>query len=465
MIAVKAVPFEPAQREESDDPMLGSLLAGTYRIERLVAEGGMGRLYEGVHTRLQMKVAIKTMLELRGGRNEAIERAEREARAMASIASPHVARVLDLVRTADGRPCLVTELLNGEDLAVRLQREGKLETREAARIARDMARGLQAAHEQGVLHRDIKPSNVYLTQSGEVKLLDFGVAKLEGTQTLTHAGAFLGTPAYMSPEQAASASDVDERSDVYGLGAVLYHMLSGQAPYGDLDTTQTLTALLRGDPPRLTALHSSIPAGLAAVVEHAMSREADDRFASANELACALEPYASDGSTLSAEHAARWLRPKSIAAVVGAGGLAGVWTAALAYQAALALGSFDAWPPWARILLRSAPAFVLVATWVLCARSLAARWRSAPRVRALLTGLRRSVWFAAAALGAIATARPAAQLFEIGTGLPESHESILALVVAAGIAVVTAAMVPRLIRSRDRAHIPPLNEAAGDPQS
>ena len=445
MAAVKALPFEPVVAEEVDaDPLIGSLLAGTYQIERLVAEGCMGRLYEGTHTRLGMPVAVKTLLELRGGRPEAIERAEREARAMASIMSPFVARVLDMVRTPDGRPCLVTELLEGEDLEHRLARDGKLPAPEAARIARDVARGLAVAHEAKVLHRDIKPSNVFLTSDGQVKVLDFGVAKLEGTQGLTHAGAFIGTPAYMSPEQAASASDVDERSDVYGIGALLYHMLSGQAPYGDLDATQTLTRLLQGEPPRLSAHDASVPEGLASIVEHAMSRERDDRFASARELADALAPYALEGGPPAAERAARWLRPKAVLAVLSATALTGLWAAALLYEIARVVGAFEVWPEWALLVWRVTPLVALSISFAFGVRSLVARWRSAPRVRALLSGLRRTVWIAAAALGALEATRLAAGLYELGTGMGAAEETILSLGLAAGVAVVAAAVAARM---------------------
>ncbi|HJL17003.1 MAG TPA: serine/threonine-protein kinase [Sandaracinaceae bacterium LLY-WYZ-13_1] len=424
--------------------MIGTTLAGTYRIERRVAEGGMGRLYEGRHTRLQMTVAVKTLRELRGGRPEAIARAEREARAMASIVSPHVARVLDLVRTPDGRPCLVTELLEGEDLEQRLARDGKLPAREAARIARDVARGLAVAHAAGVLHRDIKPSNVFLTRDGQVKLLDFGVAKLEDTEALTHAGAFLGTPAYMSPEQASSASDVDERSDVYGLGAILYEMLGGQRPYGDLDTTQTLTRLLRGEPPRLTALERSVPEGLASVVEHAMSRERDDRFAGAAEMADALVPWADGGEARRSERSARWLRPEAVGAVLTASLLAGLWAAALLYEVGRVVDAFETWPAWALGVGRAVPAAALAVALALGVRSLVRRWRSAPRVGALLTGLRRTVWIAAAALGALEAGRLAARLYELRTPMGRSEETVVALGLAAGVAMVAAAVTARL---------------------
>jgi hypothetical protein len=426
----EAVDQPAEQRNSEEDVLIGQVLAGTYRIERVVAEGGMGRLYGGVHERLAMPVAVKVLLELRGGRPEAIERAEREARAMASLTSPHVARVIDLVRTADGRPCLITELLAGEDLSVKIEREKKIAPQEAARIARDMCTGLADAHAQGVMHRDIKPSNVFLTKTGVVKVLDFGVAKLEGTHTLTHAGAFLGTPAYMSPEQASSPSDVDERSEVYAVGAVLYHMLSGQPPYGTLDATQTLTRLLRGEPPRLGGIESSVPEALAALVERAMSRDPKDRFESMRAMAEALGSHATGGMVRATEPNAKWLRTKALVAVGASAIVAGLWMAALVYHFGDTLHAFDQWPSWGLWLLRVIPAIAILVVGVWSLRELAARWRSAPRVEGLVAGLRRTLWVGVAAIGVIEAARLAAALFGLRTGLAEPVEGIAALLLA-----------------------------------
>lgn len=437
----------PASSVDSVDALLGETLAGTYKIDRLVAEGGMGRLYAAKHERLGMEVAIKVTLEMRGTRPETIERAEREARAMADIVSPYVARVLDLVRTPDGRPGIVTELLHGHDLSTRLEREGKLDVKESTRIARAVSLGLSAAHQKGILHRDIKPSNVFLTESGDVKLLDFGVAKLEGTHQLTHAGAFIGTPAYMSPEQAASPSDVDERSEVYAVGAVLYHMLAGKPPYGTLDATQTLTRLLSGEPPRLTALASAVPEGLAAIVERAMSRDPADRFETTAALAEALEPYAFDGADRAVEQEARWLRPRALFAVLGTALLAGVWSAGVAFEIGEITSTFDEGPAGAVLVLRLAPALAMIIALVVGTRSLVSRWRSAPRVAALVTGLRRTVWFAVAVLGLIHAGRLAVALFGARSGLTDAYEAMAALGISLVAGGLGAFLLSRVTRS------------------
>ena len=429
---------------EPDDPLLGVTLAETYRIERQLAEGGMGRLYEATHLRLGMKVAVKALHQMGGARTEAIERARREARAMASLASGHVVRIFDVVPGPDGRPCLVTELLVGEDLGQRLAREGKIDVAEAIRIAKATGEGLAEAHRRRVLHRDIKPSNVFITTEGDVKLIDFGVAKLEDSGALTHAGAFLGTPAYMSPEQAASASGVDERSDIYGLGAVLYHMLSGRPPYGELDATQTLTRLLGGEPPRLTALDGSVSEGLAALIEKAMSRDPDDRFANVLELTRELGRFERGAGDPAAEREARWLRPATVTTVLATAVLTALWSAALCASLGTVTGAFESWPEWALVLYRTLPAVVLVFGLVSGVRSLVGRWRSAPRVRALLAGLRRTAWISAGALGVFATARTAIHLYPVELGVSGSEVEVGALLGAVLVAATVAAIGARL---------------------
>ena len=440
---------------EPEDPLVGATLAETYRVERRIAEGGMGRLYEALHVRVGIKLAIKALRPSSGPRAAAIERVRREARAMASIDSPHVVRVHDVVPGLDGMPCIVTELLEGEDLGARLARERKLPVPDAVRIIRAVASGLAEAHRRGVLHRDVKPSNVFLTRDGGVKLIDFGVAKLEeAAATLTHAGAFLGTPAYMAREQAAAASKADERSDIYSLGAVLYHALSGQPPYGDLDATQTLGHLLRGEPPRLSAMSATVPEALVAIVEKAMARDPVDRFATADAFAAALAPFEAGGPAPDAEQAARWLRPRAAGSVLVASLLLSLWSAAMCAQIAAALELAASWPEWALVLYRAVPGVVLVLASISGARSLAARWRSAPRVRALADGLRRAVWTTAAALGAVTTIEAACRLYpeQLGAQLLEVSARELALGSLSGsllLGASVAAIMARLSRSLD----------------
>jgi hypothetical protein len=429
----------------STDALLGTVLAGSYRIERKLAEGGMGVLYEATHERLGALLAVKTLHHDRAHRPEAIERARREAFALASVASPNIVRIVDFVSASDGRPCLVTELLVGEDLGARIEREKKLAVADAVRIARATAEGLAEAHRRGVLHRDLKPSNVFLTADGDVKLIDFGVAKLDDeSASLTHAGTFLGTPAYMSPEQAASASKVDERSDVYGVGAVLYHALSGRPPYGsDLDATQTLMRLLRGEPPRLSTVVSSIPEGLAACVERAMSRDPKDRFATARAFADALARFEQSAGDPRADQNARFARPAAVAIVLATAVLASLWSAAVCVELGNAVGAFTRWPDWTIVLYRTVPAVVLAFGLASGATSIWNRWRSGPRIQALFVGLRRAVWISAAALGVVATARVAIALYPVEIGLTETEISLGSLIGAVLLSATIAAMGAR----------------------
>jgi eukaryotic-like serine/threonine-protein kinase len=283
-------------RDASADPLVGLVLGGTFRLLRPLARGGMARLYEAEHLRVDRRFAVKVLAEGLAERPELLQRFEREARALAPIRSPHVVEVVDVLRTPDGRPCIVTGLLRGEDLGRRLAREGTLPLPEALQVAMEMCRGLDATHAHGVVHRDLKPSNVFLAGSPDghvtVKLVDFGVAKLLFDPALTHSDAVVGTPAYMPPEQARAASRATEASDVYGVGAVLYHMLGGRPPYEGTDATDVLTRVLTEEPARLGALAPGVPREVEAVVQAAMARDPDARVRGATDLHALLADLA-----------------------------------------------------------------------------------------------------------------------------------------------------------------------------
>ncbi|MEM9073427.1 MAG: serine/threonine-protein kinase [Myxococcota bacterium] len=265
------------------DPLIGETLADTYRIERPLGRGGMGALYVATHLRLEREVAVKVLHEAFATHDLALARFLREAKAMARVRSPHVVQVLDALRTADGRPCLVVELVDGEDLQSRLA-NGRLEVDEALEYAEQLATGLRDAHEAGVVHRDLKPSNVILDRHGHARLVDFGVAHLQGDAQLTQAGTVVGTPAYMAPEQVRGAS-ADPRVDLYGLGAVLYRALTGQAPYTGEVATAVLSEVLESPPPPPRAIAPDIPAEVESFLMRAMSRDPSTRFESAEEMA------------------------------------------------------------------------------------------------------------------------------------------------------------------------------------
>lgn len=266
------------------DPLIGTLLGDTYRVIKPLGRGGMGELYVARHERLGSHVAVKILHAAFTDHELALARFYREAKAMARIRSPYVATVLDALETADGRPCLIVELLDGEDLQRRL-RGGRLGVDEALELAIQVCTGLQAAHAVGVVHRDLKPSNILLDDGqGVAKLVDFGVAHLDGDAQLTQTGTVVGTPAYMAPEQIRGSSSVDGRADVYGLGAVLYRALTGQAPYQGTVPTSVLSEVLENAPQPPGAIAPDIPPDVEAFILRAMSRDPQTRFDSADEM-------------------------------------------------------------------------------------------------------------------------------------------------------------------------------------
>lgn len=308
------------------DPLIGAELAGTYRITRVMGEGGMGKLYEAEHVRIDRRYAIKVIHAQLANRDDLRVRFDREARAMSKVRSDHVVDVIDVVRMPDGRPCIVTEKLEGEDLEARLRRKRRMPSEEAVPLVRQALRGLMAAHALGVVHRDLKPANLFLSKDAagieSLKVLDFGVAKVADDAELTGTGAIVGTPAFMAPEQARSSNQADVRSDLYAMGAVLYRMLTGSVPYGGADASTTLVRLLEESPERPRTLEKSIPEGLEAVIEKAMARDPAQRFQTAKELEQALaffDPTAtSSGVALrdSFSREARRTRPLTISALL-----------------------------------------------------------------------------------------------------------------------------------------------------
>jgi eukaryotic-like serine/threonine-protein kinase len=297
-VLLSAVPEAP---RAPDDPLIGCELAAAYRIERVLGEGAMGKVYEAGHVRLDRRFAIKVLHEPLAQREELRARFDREARVMSRIRSDHVVDVMDVTVAPDGRTCIVSELLDGVDLERTLStRGGRLSAGEAVYLIRQCLRGLDAAHALGVVHRDLKPSNLFLARdaSGRItlKVLDFGVAKNGGDAELTAAGTIMGTPAYMAPEQARGARFADARSDLYAAGAVLYRALTGRAPYDETDVNGTLIRLMQEAPERPSSLARDIPPGLEAMIERAMARDPAHRFQTAAEFEQALAPF--DGGAL-----------------------------------------------------------------------------------------------------------------------------------------------------------------------
>jgi serine/threonine-protein kinase len=267
----------------------------------------MGRVYEAEHVRLPRSFAVKIISPIFARNQEAMGRFEREAQAAARIVHPNVLDVVDVVRTKDGRPCIVSELLVGEELGHLLHRRTKLPIHEAIDIGRQACRGLAAAHAAGIVHRDLKPENLFVCNNEDgsvtVKLLDFGVAKMTDGASLTRTGTVVGTPAYMAPEQARGMPDVDGRADVYSLGAVLYQLVSGVPPfYGD-EPAEVLLKVATETAPPLRQVDPTVPVMLEAIIAGAMAREPKERFGSALELESQLAAFVAEPQRPSQERA------------------------------------------------------------------------------------------------------------------------------------------------------------------
>jgi serine/threonine-protein kinase len=306
---------------DNTDPWIGRVLADTYRIVKQLGEGGMGRVFEATHLRLRDRtVAVKVLGEEFVREPEIVARFEREVESASRVVHPHVIEVYDAGHTQDGVHFLVTEHLEGEDLGAFIERTKKgIPIELAVKLVRQTCLALAAAHARGVVHRDVKPENVFVVQvDGEpfVKVLDFGISKIVrgGDTKLTRTGAVLGTPAYMSPEQ-ARGTDTDERTDVYGVGATLYTALAGQAPFDANDAATALTKLVNEEPPRLRSIASHVPPDLELVVQRAMAKDPRDRYTSAMELFAALAPFEGSSQKNAANAPARSDSAAKIASV------------------------------------------------------------------------------------------------------------------------------------------------------
>jgi serine/threonine protein kinase/tetratricopeptide (TPR) repeat protein len=274
------------------DPLLppGSMI-GPYRVVELLARGGMGDVYRATDMRLQRDVALKVLVQTRTHDPQRVERFMHEARVTASLDHPNIIRLYDVGRF-DDRAYLVAELLEGETLRARIARR-PMPVDEVLRLAIGIVQGLRAAHEAGLVHRDLKPENIFLTRSGTAKILDFGIAKLaqdetvgDGFSTLT--GVVLGTAGYLAPEQ-VRGEPVDARTDLFGIGAVLFEALTGIRAFGRVHLVETLYAVLHEGPPNALVERADVPATLREIVTRLLQKSPGDRFQSSADLIAALE--------------------------------------------------------------------------------------------------------------------------------------------------------------------------------
>lgn len=274
------------------DPLLGRLVDDRYRMIRRLGAGGMGIVYEAKHEVLNTRLAIKVLRKEAAGDEEALERSRREAQAASAIGSEHIVDVRDFGRLEDGSTYVVMELIDGKDLFA-IVRAAPIAWGRACRIGAQVCDALFAAHEQGIVHRDLKLENVLLTERrGEpdfVKIVDFGIAKVQGGAKITLAGRVMGTPEYMSPEQCAGRG-VDHRTDIYSLGVMLYEMITGTLPFQDPDLAKLVRMQMLEPPPPPTQVRPDleIPLALEAVILRCLAKEKQARFQTMAEVAAAL---------------------------------------------------------------------------------------------------------------------------------------------------------------------------------
>lgn len=278
----------------------GEVLAGKYRIEQKLGEGGMGVVYAATHLALDQPVAIKLLRTEMASHPEVAERFQREARAAAMIKSEHVARVLDVSTLDSGEPYMVMEYLEGRDLEKTLEEDGPLTVARAASVIVEACHPLAEAHAQGIVHRDLKPANLFLAkQPGGrmvLKVLDFGISKAtKDSKKLTATSVIMGTPYYMSPEQIRTASDVDARSDVWALGVILYELVSGTLPFVGDNAASIIAAISMDAAIPLRQVAPGAPDGLARICDKCLLKDRDYRYRDVGELARALLPFTIDG--------------------------------------------------------------------------------------------------------------------------------------------------------------------------
>jgi eukaryotic-like serine/threonine-protein kinase len=285
-------PSDGVALEKTGDSLLGKVLAGKYRMDERLNEGGMGTVYRGTHVLMDKTVAVKVLRPALAADEKLVARFSREARAASRISHPHALSVTDFGEAEDGVVFLVMEYLDGKTLKEIIREEGPMPLPRVVEIIRQVGAALDAAHGQGVVHRDLKSENIMLLNSAGpdyAKVLDFGIAKIkEPTGAydpgLTAPDLVIGTPQYMSPEQCSQASEIDSRSDLYSLGVIVYEMLVGHVPFTGQSPTAIMMKHLQHDAPSVLQERPDLPSGVGRVVQRAMAKRADDRYQHVGDL-------------------------------------------------------------------------------------------------------------------------------------------------------------------------------------
>lgn len=295
-------PSRPERRPEivADDPYIGRTFGERYEIISKIGEGAQARVYLARHVLIDRPVAVKFLLPVLASDKSLVARFLNEGRAAGALGHPNIVESLDIGFAPDGAPYLVLELLNGRTLDEEIVFARGLLPSRAAYIASQIASALAAAHAQDIVHRDLKPANVLLVESNgrpdHVKVVDFGVSKFTagGSRVTTITGQPLGTPGFMAPEQIEDPQSIDNRADVYGLGATLYDMLAGEPPFADVGFPKVLRLIVEEEPRKLGDIRPDLPIGLVAIVERAMHKSPALRFQSMAEVENALMAFAEE---------------------------------------------------------------------------------------------------------------------------------------------------------------------------
>lgn len=301
MDSTPSTPRSPSERAEKSltttlKEFAGRTLDNRYLLVRVLGRGGMGSVFLAKHVVIGKPLAVKILDAHRINEKREYGRLFREAQTAAAIGHPNIIDVLDVGVAPEGHPYLVMEYLDGEDVASILRRQPAISLAVACAIMEPVLLALQAAHARQIVHRDVKPANIFVVRRKDspptVKLIDFGIAKELGPSTraqLTLPGALLGTPSYMPPEQATGVEDVDTRADIYGVGITLYEMLSNRLPFEGANYNETLYKIVTDEPPPLKSPIEELPAEAVEIVEKAMHKDPDERFASAADMLAALQ--------------------------------------------------------------------------------------------------------------------------------------------------------------------------------
>ena len=292
-----ALRSEPLEQQSFTDPDAIQALQAAYVVAGQIGKGGMGIIYQARHRLLDRTVAIKMLDSSMIGNRDAVLRFRREAKASSRLQHPNIVAVMDFGVLPGGHCFIVMEYVNGATLGDVLNQEGALAEKRAVPLFIAICEALAYAHEQSVLHRDLKPSNIMVTSDGVIKILDFGIAKIMDTgidEGLTHTGQIFGTPAYMSPEQCAGAN-LDQRSDIYSMGCLMFETLTGSQPYSGASMLETISMHMTGELPTVPE-HCAVSAELQAVLRRTMQKAPDDRFGSMRQLSAVLRKVSASSS-------------------------------------------------------------------------------------------------------------------------------------------------------------------------